>query len=513
MTTPMNMPETPAPWVDDFDLGPVAGDETPQRHRRWRWLVVPVVVVLIAGAVLWVVKPLGTTATSLVTATATTGTIVSDVNLSGSVTASTVDELSFTSGGTVTAVNVTPGTAVTAGEVLATIDDSSLQAQIATAQANLIAAQARLAADKAGPTKTAKAAAHSSVSQASLQLSTAQQALSDTNAKNAQSISQANAAVASAKATLAADKAAVPVVPATVAKDQAAVTSAQAALAAARLQATVATHQAQAQVNSASLGVTSANNNYKQQTAATPASQIDSDKASVASAQQALVSLQQTGAQIVSPIAGTVTAVNIKVGDQVSGNSGNSGASSSSSTTTAGQIEVMDLAHLQVAGEASETDVPKLKIGQPATISAAGLGTETAVGTVCSLSNVGTQISGVTSFAATVCLDGPNPSLLVGMSATAAVVTDRADNAVLVPSLAVKTVGGQQVVTVLGADGTTQTTVPVTTGISNGSQTQIVSGIADGTTVVESLSTTARPAGGGGGGGGGIRIGGGGFGG
>ncbi len=153
MTTPMNMPETPAPWVDDFDLGPVAGDETPQRHRRWRWLVVPVVVVLIAGAVLWVVKPLGTTATSLVTATATTGTIVSDVNLSGSVTASTVDELSFTSGGTVTAVNVTPGTAVTAGEVLATIDDSSLQAQIATAQANLIAAQVRLAADKAGPTK------------------------------------------------------------------------------------------------------------------------------------------------------------------------------------------------------------------------------------------------------------------------------------------------------------------------------------------------------------------------
>ena len=111
MTTPMNMPGTPAPWVDDFDLGPVAGDEPLPRRRRWRWLVVPVVVVVIAGGVLWVVKPGGSSAASLVTATATTGTIVSSVSLSGSVAASTVDELSFGSSGTVTAVNVTPGAA------------------------------------------------------------------------------------------------------------------------------------------------------------------------------------------------------------------------------------------------------------------------------------------------------------------------------------------------------------------------------------------------------------------
>ena len=87
----------------------------------------------------------------------------------------------------------------------------------------------------------------------------------------------------------------------------------------------------------------------------------------------------------------------------------------------------------------------------------------------------------------TVCLDGTNPALFVGMSATAAVVTDRADNAVLVPSLAVKTVGGQQVVAVLGADGKTQTNVPVTVGISNGSETQIVSGLTGTETVVETV--------------------------
>jgi multidrug efflux pump subunit AcrA (membrane-fusion protein) len=88
------------------------------------------------------------------------------------------------------------------------------------------------------------------------------------------------------------------------------------------------------------------------------------------------------------------------------------------------------------------------------------------------------------------------------MSATAAVVTDRADGAVLVPSLAVKTVGGQQVVTVLGADGKTTTNMPVTVGITNGSETQIVSGLATGTTVVETLQSTTTNRGGFGGGGG-----------
>ena len=504
MTTPVTRPETPATWVDDFDLGPVAGEPPTRRRRRWRWLVVPVVALAIVAVAAWVLHPLGTTATNLVTATATTGTVVSSVSISGAVASSTVDELSFGSSGKVTAVNVAPGDTVTAGQVLATIDDSALQGQLATAQANLVAAEARLATDKAGPTKEAKASAKDSVNQASLQLSTARQSLSDTRAQNAQSISQANSALKSAKATLAADKKAVPVDPIQVAKDQAAVTSAAANLSATKLKATLSLHQAQNQVNSASLGLTSARHGYDLKVVPTTPAQIAADVASVASAKQALATLQQTGAEITSPIAGTVTAVTIKVGDQVSGSSGSSGsASSSASSTSTGQIEVMDLAHLQIAGQASETDVPKLKMGQPATISASALGTETAVGKVCALSNVGTQISGVTSFGTTVCLDGANASLLVGMSATAGVVTSRADNAVLVPSLAVKTVGGQQTVTVLGADGKTQTIVPVTTGITNGSQTQILTGLSDGATVVETLSTTTTTNRGNGGGGGG----------
>lgn len=510
MTNALKPADPGSGWVDEFSFDQSDIDEPPsRRRRRLRWLVVPLVAVLIAAAAFWFVKPFGTEATTLVTAQATTGTVVSSVSIAGSVASSAIEELSFGTSGTVTAVNVAPGDKVTAGEVLATIDDSALQVQIQTAQANLDAAQARLDADAAAPTPETVASAKDSVDQATLQLSTAKTSLSDTKAQNTLNINQATDAVNAAKATLAADTASLPAGDPQLAKDQAAVDSATSALAAAKVGATQSLHQAEAQVSSATLSLTTAKHNYDAKVAPATAAQLAADKASVAQAQQTLANLQATGATISSPIDGTVTVVGIKVGQTVSGAS-NSSASGSSSTT--GQIEVMDLTQLQIAGEASETDIAKLKMDQAATISATALGSETVVGKVCELGVVGTQISGVTSFPVTVCLDGSNPALLVGMSATAAVVTDRADNAVLVPSLAVKTVGGQQVVTVLESDGTTQRNVAVTVGISNGSETQIVSGLSGGETVVESLQSTTTNRNGGLGGG--TRIfGGGGFGG
>jgi multidrug efflux pump subunit AcrA (membrane-fusion protein) len=516
MTTAVEKADAATSWVGDLEFDQAAAGELPTRRRRWlRWLILVVVLAALAAAAVWFVNPFKAAAASLVTAKATTGTVVSSVSVSGSVASSTVDELSFGAAGTVAAVKVAVGARVTVGQILATIDDSALQVQIETGQANLTAAQARLATDAGGPTAATFAAAWDSVKQAQLQLSTARTSLSDTRLQNAHDIAQAKSAATAAKATLATDEATLPAGSPQLAKDQAAVSGAESALSAANLKATLALHQAEQQLASASLGLTTAGDNYNLKVASATAPQIASDKAAVASANLALTTLKQTGPNITAPIAGTVTAVNLKVGQTVSGSTGSSSGStgsSSSSSTATGQIEVMDLTQLQIAGQASETDVTKLKMGQAATISASALGTETVVGKVCQLSVVGTQISGVTSFGVTVCLDASNPALLVGMSATAAVVTDRADNAVVVPTLAVKTVGGQQVVTVLGADGKTETNVPVTVGISNGSEVQITAGLTGNETVVETLQTTTTNRNGAGGRifpGGGVNLGGG----
>ena len=509
MSTSLERSDAAPAWVDDFAFDQEAVALQPARRRWRRWVALIAIVALVAVAAVWALNPFGkAAAASLVTARATTGTIVSSVSVSGSVASSTVNELSFASSGTVTAVKVAVGDKVTAGQVLATIDDASLNVQLEVAQANLTAAQARQTLDKAGPTATTVASARDSVNQAKLQLSTAKTSLSDAIAQNNQGTAQAKAALTAAKAQLAADTAALPPGDPQLAKDQQALDAAAANVSSTELKATLSLHQAQAQVSSASLNVTTAEHSYAAKVVPTTAAQLTADAAAVAQAQQALATLQQTGSTIVAPSAGTVTVVGIKVGQAVSAPSAN--ASSSSSASTTGQIEVMDLAHLQIAGQASETDIAKLKMDQSATITATSLGTDTVVGKVCQLSIVGAQISGVTSFGVTVCLDGTDPALLVGMSATAAVVTSRADGAVLVPSLAVKTVGGQQVVATLGADGKTQTNVPVTVGISNGTETQILTGLSGGETVVESVQSTTQTRGGVGGG---RVLGGGGFGG
>ena len=492
MTTSMETTEAAPAWVDDLDFDQ-GGPQRTLGGRRWRrWILVPVVLLLLVAGAVWFLNPFGTTAAArLVTARVTTGTIVASVAITGSVASSTVDELNFSASGTVAAVNVAAGQKVAKGQVLATLDDTALKAQLATAQANLTAAQDRLATDQAGPTAATVASANDSVAQANLQLSTAKQSLSDTIAQNDQSVAQAQAALTAAQAQLASDTASLPPGDPQIAKDQAAVANAQTALSSAQLKATLSLHQAQAQVQSATLNLTTAQHNYALKVAPATAAQIASDQAAVAQAQQALATLQTTGASITSPIDGTVTVVNVKVGQSVSGGSGGA-SSSSSSTSSTGQIEVMDLSHLQIAGQASETDIPRLKLDQPATITATALGSDTVVGKVCSLGVVGTQISGVTSFPVTICLDGTNAALRVGMSATASVVTDRADGAMLVPSLSVKTVGGQQVVAVLGADGKTQTNVPVTVGLTNGTETQILSGLSGSETVVESVQSTTQ---------------------
>ena len=107
-----------------------------------------IAVLIGVGAFVWARQ--GGAATQYRTATATLGTVTQTVSISGNLVASEETNLDFAASGRVTAVDVSPGQSVTAGEALATIDTTSLQAAVTQAQANVSSAQAKLALDEDG---------------------------------------------------------------------------------------------------------------------------------------------------------------------------------------------------------------------------------------------------------------------------------------------------------------------------------------------------------------------------
>jgi macrolide-specific efflux system membrane fusion protein len=221
-------------------------------------------------------------------------------------------------------------------------------------------------------------------------------------------------------------------------------------------------------------------------------------------------------ATLSAPIAGVVAEVNIGVGQAVSGggaSSASSSASSSSGSTHA--IVVLTPGAFQVTGTVTDAQVNELAIGQRARILPAG-STEAVTGKVTAISPEATISSGVASFSVTVTLDGSNPALHAGSSASISVIVNQVVQVLTVPTSAVHTAGGVQTVQLL-VNGQVVST-PVTVGASDPLRTQIISGVQPGDTVVVATVSSSVPQttnGGGlflgpGGGGGGFRRGGGG---
>jgi hypothetical protein len=121
----------------------------------------------------------------------------------------------------------------------------------------------------------------------------------------------------------------------------------------------------------------------------------------------------------------------------------------------------------------------------------------------------------VASFSVTVTLDGSNPSLHAGSSASISVIVNQVVGVLTVPTSAVRTTGAGSVVQVM-VNGQPQARA-VTVGAADALRTQILSGLNPGDTVVvatisSTVPTTTNGGGAGlfGGGGGGTFRGGGG---
>jgi macrolide-specific efflux system membrane fusion protein len=179
----------------------------------------------------------------------------------------------------------------------------------------------------------------------------------------------------------------------------------------------------------------------------------------------------------------------------------------------------------------SESDISKVKVGQPATVTLDALSGVSLAAHVSAISTVGTTSSGVVSYSATLTLDQRNAQVKPGMSAAASVIVAQAQG-VNVPNSAISGTGSIATVTLDSNGKKTQQQVAV--GLRGTTRTQIISGLTAGqqiavTTVLPPLTsgtstssstgsgtlggTTVRPGGfpgGGGGFGGGGGAGGGG---
>jgi HlyD family secretion protein len=184
-------------------------------------------------------------------------------------------------------------------------------------------------------------------------------------------------------------------------------------------------------------------------------------------------------ATIVSPIDGVVLSRDREVGDAVS----------SILTMGSGATLVMtlgDLREVYVKGKVDESDIGKVYLGQPARISVESYKDRNFAGKVTKISPMGVEKDNVTTFEVRVSISNVSRKLMATMTANAEIMLEERKGVLAVPEGAIiyKKDRSTEVETPDATSESGKRRVPVTTGISNGSKTQIAKGLTEGQQVI-----------------------------
>lgn len=426
------------------------------KARTWRryrgWIAAGVLVVIAAAAFFAFKQSKAATPTETYqTEQVSTGTLSVTVSGTGNLAIDGTTDVYPDTAGTVASIAIAEGTAVSTGTVLFRLDEADAEANTASALSSYRRAQ-------------------QSVAQAEAQLVKAENTLADLEDRYA---SQSTAAITTAASS--------------------------AATGAAGTTATQATTVTSGDIEAAEADVASAE-------ASLAAAQAERTTASLAyeDAQAAEDDLAVT-----TPTSGIVYTLNVEVGDSVSTSGGSSSGSGSTGASTGGAatggatttsasssssapVVIAPTQPLALVLAINEVDLPSLEVGQRADIEFDALPDLTATGKVIEIADEGTVSSGVVTYDVTLSLDVADPALRSGMSSAATIVTAIAKDAVLVSNAAVKSnTDGSSYVLVMEDGATTPTQVTVETGLSSSTQTQIVSGLEVGQTVVTQTTSSS----------------------
>jgi len=419
-----------------------------RRSNKRRWLVGLVALAVIgAGGYLYYTQTVqaaqAPAAPALQTAKVRTGDLRITATGAGTLTPAAEIDLAFRTGGTLTDLPVKVGDTVKAGAVLARLDEAAAKLQVAQAELNVQGAQAKLDDLTTGTTATIDPNRLTAVAVAVKQ---ATDALADAQANyNAVFDVGRDWELGAAKLV---DKLLAE-------RDAAAkaLTKAQDALTVAR-----------AQYNLTSSGLTT---------------DLSADQSTVAQAQlsleQAKLSLETarltlSNTVLIAPMAGTVTAVKADVGEAVS----------ASPIVT---LSDLDQSLLRLVVE--ENDASKIAVERPISAVFDAAPEVTFNGTIVRVDPLLVSVDGSPAVQAWATLDtaGSKTHLISGMSAEVEIIAGEAKNALLVPAQALRELAaGSYAVFVVQPDGQLKLT-PVTIGLRDFANVQILSGLKAGDVV------------------------------
>ena len=266
----------------------------------------------------------------------------------------------------------------------------------------------------------------------------------------------------------------------------------------------ITVEQAQLTVNHAQETYNTAVNNGDAQTT------LDADYNSLQSAQLQLQSAQNSlaAATLTAPSSATVAAINGIVG-QTTG-----------SSSTSSFIVLLNTSGFTITASVNEADIANVQINQPARFSVTAYPSRTFTATVSSISTVSTTVSGVVSYPVTLTVNMNNignASLYPGMTATANITTAQRIGALLVSNSAftftttalqagvisrsalTQSIGGTGSIGLQSGNNTQSVSsrrvvlvlrngklapVLITTGLTNGTLSEVLSGLNQGDQVV-----------------------------
>ncbi len=216
--------------------------------------------------------------------------------------------------------------------------------------------------------------------------------------------------------------------------------------------------------------------------------QITVDDAKLRQAQsqvaEAQASLRQLEEQlsytiITAPMDGTVLSRDVEVGDAVSS------ILVLGSTATL-VMTVGDTTQVYVKGKVDESDIGKVYLGQPARIKVESFKDKTFYGKVTKIAPLGVEKDNVTTFEVRVSIDNPGGELKANMTANAEIILDEHKNVLTVPEQAVlydkNRNASVEVPDPKQKNGRRK--VAIKAGISNGTKTELLSGLNSGDTVI-----------------------------